>query len=31
MNEQVKLKVNPRIIFREEGDTGLLFNPDTPV
>jgi radical SAM protein with 4Fe4S-binding SPASM domain len=27
MNEQLRLKVNPKIVFRQEGDIGLLFNP----
>jgi hypothetical protein len=29
MSENKILKVNKRIVFREEGDEALLFNPDT--
>jgi radical SAM protein with 4Fe4S-binding SPASM domain len=28
MSEKMKFKRDPKIIFREEGDIGLLFNPD---
>jgi SynChlorMet cassette radical SAM/SPASM protein ScmE len=29
MSEQSKLKVDSKVIFREEDDIGLIFNPDT--
>ena len=28
MPEQIKLKKNPKVVFREEGEVGLLFNPE---